>query len=173
MYLVIDKSTKAILHMSNSFPGEEKKPEEVFPGFEAATMEFGRSPEQYIPVNFVIENGVVRDLEPRPAMVEAAGPSPTVETLAQARERQLQQFSQRSLELRRRLIPEHQLQNAALGVYDDDRVQAIRATVQAFRDEYHRLEAAVAKARSIKALAAIEPAFPGAIVMPKSTAKPG
>ncbi len=97
MYLVIDKSTKAILHMSNSFPGEEKKPEEVFPGFEAATMEFGRSPEQYIPVNFVIENGVVRDLEPRPSMVEAAAALPTVETLAQARERQLQQFSQHQM----------------------------------------------------------------------------
>ena len=170
MYLIIDKSSKAILHMANSVRGEEKEAAEVFPAFDAVTMDFGRSPEQYIPVNFVIENGVVKDLDSPPAIVAAATPAAAVENIAQARERQLQSYSALALESRRQLIPDHQLQNAALGIYDEDRVQAIRATVQAFRDEYHRLEAAVAKTRSSKALTAIEPAFPTTIVTPNAKA---
>ena len=43
MYLIINKKTKDILHMSNSFPGEDRKPEDIFPSFDPASMEFGRS----------------------------------------------------------------------------------------------------------------------------------
>ena len=84
MYLIVDKKTKEILYMCNSFPGEEKKPEEIFPSFDPKTMEFGRSPEQYIPVNFTIRDGVVEDATPAPQA--AAAPR---ETIAQARERML------------------------------------------------------------------------------------
>ena len=55
-----------------------------------------------------------------------------------------------------------------IGLYDDDRVEGIRATTQAFREEYQRLEAAVAKAKSLKDLEAITPSFPTEMI----TAKP-
>jgi hypothetical protein len=58
--------------------------------------------------------------------------------------------------------------NAGIGLYDEERVQAIRATTQAFRAEYQRLEAAVAKAKSLKDLEAITPSYPTEMI----TAKP-
>jgi len=159
MYLIVDKKTKAILHMSNSYPGEDKKPEDIFPTFDATSMDFGRAPEQFIPVHFAIVDGVVKDLEPAKA--------PPAETLAQARDRMLRVFSDLSLSLRRQVLPDHQLLNAGIGLYDEDRTQGLRETVQAFRDEFHRLEGEVAKAKSVKDLDAIKPAFPTALVVPK------
>jgi len=123
-------------------------------------MEFGRAPDQFIPVDFEIENGVVKDAAP------AAAPAPH-ETVAQARERIVRGFTDAALAGRRVLVPDHQLMNAGLGIYDDDRVQAIRETVRAFRHEVHRLEKVAAKAKSIKELEAIRPSFPTAIVTPK------
>jgi hypothetical protein len=167
MYLIIDKKTKEILHMCNSFPGEERKPEELFPSFDPATMEFGRSPEQFVPVNFTIKDGVVEDATPVPKA--AAAPR---ETIAQARERTLRVFSEETLTKRRALVPDHQLMNAGIGLYDDERVQTIRATTQAFREEYQRLEAAVAKAKSLKDLEAITPSFPTEMITAKPKPKP-
>ena len=158
MYLIVDRKTKEILYMCNSFPGEEKKPEELFPSFDPATMEFGRAPEQYVPASFTIRNGVVEDAAPAPKATTAPR-----ETIAQARERVLYAFSEETLAKRRALVSDLQLMNAGIGLYDDERVQAIRATTQAFRAEYQRLEAAVAKARTIKDLEAITPSFPGEI----------
>jgi hypothetical protein len=164
MYLVVDKKTKDILHMSNSLPGEDKKPRDVFPSFDPATMEFGRAPEQYIPVRFAIEKGVVKDLD--------AAPAERAETIAQARERVVRALTDAAVSSRRMLIPDYQLMNAGLGLYDEDRVQAIRDTVQAFRDEVNRLEKLTAKAKSVKELGAITPSFPTAIARPKAKPAP-
>lgn len=156
MYLIIDRKTKAILHMCNSHPGEDKKAEDLFPAFDSAKMEFGRAPDQYIPEHFTIEKGVVKDVSP---CLEAPA-----ETLAQARERKLREFSDLSQMQRRELIPDYQLMNAGLGLYEEERTRAYQGTVQAFRDEYHRLEALVAKAKTKKDLDAIKAAFPKAVV---------
>jgi hypothetical protein len=163
MYLIVDKKTNAILHMSNSFAGEDKRPEEILPSFDPATMTFGRAPEQFIPASFTIVKGVVKDAAPA-----AAAPA---ETVAQARERIVSGFTHAALSSRRQLIPDHQLMNAGLGLYDDERVEGIRATVQAFRDEVQRLEKAAAKAKSLKELEAIKPAFPTEVVTPKPAGK--
>lgn len=166
MYLIIDKNTQVILHMSNSFPGEEdKKPKDLFPDFDSATMDFGKAPGQFIPVHFAIKDGVVIDLDPpKPA------PEPAIATL---RERKLKEFEDLSLGLRRQLIPDHQLLNAGIGgIYDEARVQSIRDTVQAFRNEYARLEKAVAQANTAKELDAIKPSFPTAIVTPPKAPTP-
>ena len=167
MYLIVDKASQTILHMSNAYPGEDKKPQDLLPGFDEATMAFGRASEQHIPARFAIEDGVVKNLDP-PAAASAA----PAETLDQARERKLREFSALALESRARLIPDHQLLNAGLGLYDDDRVQTLRATVQAFRDEYQRLEAKVARANSLKEIDDLQPAFPTAPVAPKSSPAP-
>src|SRR5215831_292560 len=155
MYLICDKKTKAILHMSNSLPGEDKKPEEIFPSFNPTTMDFGRAPDQFIPVHFAIEGGVVKDLAP-PA-------STPPENLAQARLRVLRGFTEASLSMRNQLIPDYQLLNAGVGLYDAARTQAIKDTVQAFRDEVHRLERLAADAKSVSELEAIKPSFPTAV----------
>lgn len=160
MYLVIDKRSKTILHMSNSFPGEEKAAKDVFPEFDPVTMDFGRSPEQYVPTEFAIENGVVKNLAALTASVNL------VESIDQARQRKLAQFSDASFAARRELIPDHELINAALGIYDAERVQSIRRTVEAFRNEYHRLAAAVGKAGSPGELEAIKASFPKSVVQP-------
>ena len=153
MYLFVDKKTNAVLHVANASPGDERKPEELFRAFDPATMQVGHAPDDFIPARFKIEAGVVKDLDPPPT---AAPP----ETLEQAKARKLRKFSTQALALRAQLIPDHQLLNAGLGLDDDDWVQSLRSTVQAFRDEYHRLAAAVAKATSIKELEALQPAFP-------------
>jgi hypothetical protein len=159
MYLIVDKKSKAILHMSNSYPGLDRKPEDLYPAFDPTKMEFGQAPEQFIPVDFVIEKGVVKDAAPLP---EAPA-----ETIAQARERTLRWFSDMSMALRRQLIPDHQLLNAGIGIYEESQVQSYRDTVQAFRDEYSRLQIAVGNAKSVKELEAITPSFPTAIVAAK------
>ena len=166
MYLIVDKASHAILHMSNAYPGQERQPQDLLPGFDPATMDFGRSPESHVPLRFAIEDGVVKDLD---AAAPAAAPP---ETLAAARERKLHEFSTLSLALRAQLIPDFQLLNAGLGLYDPAWVQALRSTVQAFRDEYHRLEQAVAKAKTIKALEALQPSYPAAVQPPKTEVAP-
>ena len=49
MYVIVDKATQAVLHMSNSYPGEDREPKELMPGFDPATMDFARSPSQALP----------------------------------------------------------------------------------------------------------------------------
>lgn len=156
MYIIVDKKTKAILHMSNSFPGEDKQPQDLLPSFDPATMDFGRAAEQCVPVEFAIEDGVVKDLAP-------AAEAPPAEGIDEVRQRRLREFSEAALASRRALIPDHQLLNAGIGLYEEERIQAIRDTVAGFRDEYLRVEKLALKAKSKKELEAIVPSFPTAI----------
>jgi hypothetical protein len=163
MFVVRDKSTQAVLHIAPSAPGERRKPEEVYPDFDAETMEFGRTDEPWIPAAFAIVRGVVRPLdEPEPAAVEEeaeAAPPPLAEVKAQL----LSHYSELSLERRREVIPAHKLENAALGVYDEEQTRAIRDTMEAFRNEYHRLEEAINAAKSLEDLRRLRPRFPRSI----------
>src|SRR5262245_40608096 len=136
MYVVRNKKTKATIHMVNSQPGVDLKPEEVFSGFDAKTMELGRYHEQNLPEHFTIKDGVVVAQPDKPAQE-------SVEDLKAAK---LQAASWQSFELRMKLIPDHEVLNAALGLYDEKRTRKIRETVRAFRDEYKRFEAALEKA---------------------------
>lgn len=88
-------------------------------------------------------------------------------TLEQLKARMIERFSAQAFAHRRELVPDYRLQNAALGIYDEKTAADIRATVQAFRDEFHRLEAEVNKARSAKALEAIKPNYPRKLVKAK------
>lgn len=182
MYLIVDKAKKTILHMSNAYPGQEVKPQDLLPSFDAQTMDFGISPGPYIPVRFSVEDGVVKDLDAPPALNAAAAAAANVaaiagpavgtqaETIDQARARRLREFTDQALWQRSQLIPDYQLLNAGLGLYDAARVQSMRATVQAFRQEVQRLEKAAAKAKTVKALDALQPQFPQAVIVPKPAA---
>jgi hypothetical protein len=68
--------------------------------------------------------------------------------------------------LRQKLIPDYQLQNAVLGVYDEARRTVYQTTIAAFRDEFYRLKTAVENASTLAELEAITPAFPAGIVKP-------
>lgn len=162
MYVIIDKKSRAILHQSNSHPGEQKKPEELLTGFDAKTMVFGKSAEQFIPVHFEIKDGVVVNQDP---VLKAN--APPAETITRLRERKKKEITNRALFARSQLLPDYKLLNAGLGLYDDARVAAIRATVDAFRDEVNRVEAQIAKAKSAKELEAVHALFPTELVTPK------
>ena len=159
MYVIRDKKSKTILHMRQSYPDEHLKPEEVFKGFDPKTMEFGRSETPAVPAWFTIVDGVIKAEEPPPSEQQEAPAAPPP-SLEQVKAATIAQFSRLAFDERKRLIPDHEMQNAALGVYDEKRTQAIRDTIKAFRDEYHRLEAAVKKARSVREVQSIKPAFP-------------
>jgi hypothetical protein len=149
MYVIQDKKTKTVLHMAQSVPGETPKPEQIFPSFDPKTMLLGRSATPAIPAWFTIEDGVVKEVEPPAVEAQAQAkpaPSPSLDQVKQAL---IAAASRLAFEKRRELIPDHEQQNAALGVYDDKRTQTIRDTVKAFRSEYKRYEAAVLKAKSI------------------------
>lgn len=171
MYVVRDKQTGEILHLEPSVPGERtRKAQDVYPDFDPKTMEFGRSDQPSIPAWFTIERGKVKEADPPPEEApEGEGEAVEVPELSldEAKALLLEHLSKRSLELRTQLIPDYKLQNAALGVYDEERTAAIRETMAAFRDEYHRLEEAVQKAGSLKDLARLRPRFPKAEVKPK------
>lgn len=168
MYVIRDTTTKAILEMVPSAPGETRRPEEIYPDFDPEKMEFGKSDEPGIPAWFTIENGVVKPAErpDDPHEVDTQPPAkPATPTLEETKASAIKYFSDLSFELRRALIPDYQLQNAALGVYDEQRTAAIRDTVKAFRDEFYRLKTAIEQARSLKALKGLTPSFPTQVVV--------
>lgn len=166
MYVFVDKKTGAVVEVVNASPGDERKPGEIFRGYDPATMEVGHAPDQFIPARFEIRKGLVVDLDPRPAP-----PVPGPESLSQARERRRSEFTTQALAARAALVPDYQLLNAGLGLYDEARVTALRATVNAFRDEVNRVEAAIAKAKSVGELEALTASFPTALVAPKAATK--
>lgn len=160
MYVIRERKSKAILHMRQSVPGDNLKPEEIFPNFDDKTMEFGRSPTHSVPAWFTIENGVIKPSEPPAPEVKGEATAAPAQSLDQLKESSIAELSRLSFELRKKIIPDHEFQNAALGIYDEKRTRAIRDTTKAFRDEYHRLEAAVRKAKTVKELQALKANFP-------------
>lgn len=74
-----------------------------------------------------------------------------------------QKFSDLSFQERRRILPDYKLQNALLGVYDQDEKEKYQKLIKAFRDEFYRLKSKVEKAKSRKSLDKIIPNFPEAI----------
>jgi hypothetical protein len=159
MYVVRNKKTKEVIHMANSVPGEELKPEEVFRHFDPKTMEVGRYHEQHLPEHFTIENGVVKESVKATRKVKA-GKSAADQELKELKARKLAEASHRAFTERSKLIPEHELLNAALGIYDEKRTRQIQETVKAFREAYHHFEAALEKAKTKKTVEGLEPDYP-------------
>jgi hypothetical protein len=168
MYVVRNRESGAVLLVAPSAPGEELQATDIYPDFDPDTMELGSWDHSELPAWFTIENGRVMPLDgPAPAEPAAEAPPPSLE---EVKARAIAYFSRMSLELRLRLIPDYQVQNAALGIYDEARTRAIRDTIAAFRDEYHRLEAAVLAMESLDGATVPEPAFPTELVRPSGQA---
>lgn len=161
MYVFVDKKSQALLHMVSHAPDDKRPPAEFYERYDPATMEIAHAPDDYVPAKFAIKKGIVVDLEARPA-----------ETLAQARARRLDEIKLQALTQRTAIAPDYQLLNAGLGLYEADRVQQLRDTVNAFRTEVGRLEALIVKAKTVADVVVIEGKFPTAPVTPKPAAKP-
>jgi len=160
MYVFVDKKSHALLHVASHAPDDTRPAAEFYDRYDPATMEVARAPDDYVPAKFAIKKGVVVDLEPRPA-----------ETLTQARDRKISEITLQALTQRTAIAPDYQLLNAALGIYEADRVQQLRDTVNAFRAEVSRLEALVAKAKTVADVDAVTAKFPTALVTAKPAAK--
>jgi hypothetical protein len=85
-------------------------------------------------------------------------------TLDEIKEVTLERYSELALEKRRHIIPDYKLQNAALEVYNGARVANYRATIQAYRAEFHRIEALIEQAETFEDIEAITEHFPQDVV---------
>lgn len=85
-------------------------------------------------------------------------------SVADVKKERIRQFSIMALQLRAAILPDYKLQNAALGIYDVAVVASIRATVEAFRNEFYRLERMVNEAKDLNGIDAIKDNFPKALI---------
>lgn len=80
--------------------------------------------------------------------------------LAEYKRRKLEEFSELSFELREEIIPGYKLVNCALGIYDQEEDNKIKATVQAFRKEYYNLKKQIEEAENVLEIQAIVENYP-------------
>lgn len=85
-------------------------------------------------------------------------------TLEEYKQKRIQYFSDLALSQRQTFLPDYKLQNAAIGLYDEAKVTIFKATVQAFKDEFTRLEGLVNQAADANAVDAITPNYPDKLV---------
>jgi len=88
--------------------------------------------------------------------------------LKEYKKKTIEYFSNMAFMKRRELIPDHKLQNAALGVYDEQTVANIKTTVGGFRDEFHRIEGLIKKAKNARTIDAIKEQYPKEIIIQES-----
>lgn len=186
MHVVRNIETREVLHIDYTDSEKALPPEQVYEEFDSSKMELGWTDKQYIPGYFSIdESGLIIELaigeaveqglyklEPEQRLKNGEITEMTKEelvneglsTIDKLKEEMIEYFSQLSFGKRRELIPDYKLENAAIGVYDKQRLSEYKATIQAFRDEFHRLAALIKKAKSAKYLEKITPNYPESII---------
>lgn len=187
IYVVQDRFTLGVIHMNDSISKVEPAPGEVYPQFDPKTMKIGRTDKKSLPQHFRIdENGEVVELTPEEHLKEEElamiGPyhkmvdgevvkktpdeliKDGIENLEDYKRQAIERVSAEAFGKRRELIPDFKLGNAALEIYDPQRTADYKATVCAFRDEYHRLKNLVNKATTVEQIQAIAVNFPKEIV---------
>jgi len=137
----------------------------------------GKGGQRIVPKSLreLVEDGQIV-LEKTQKVVEEAGEERVVDktvdeqlsegllTLEEAKARRREEFSRQALLSRHEILPDYKLQNAALGIYDEETVARFRATVQAFRAEVHRLEQRLDAVKSASELQKIRAKFPDRIL---------
>jgi len=69
-------------------------------------------------------------------------------------------FSALALQKRNEILPDYKIQNALMGIYDDEIAAAYKKNIEAFRKQYHRLEEMIDGAKSLDELNKIKARFP-------------
>ena len=87
--------------------------------------------------------------------------------LADYKQKKIEYFSALSFKERMTLIPDYKLQNGALGIYEEKTRANLRATIQAFRDEFYRIKKLVIAAKTVKEIDKIRVHFPQKMIIAK------
>jgi hypothetical protein len=182
MHVVRQRANKQLLFIDHRRTSGPLPGREVYASFDPSTMELGWTDDGRIPAYFDIDpGGKVVELHPDEAAQRGLAPLPPTRKLVEGKVapkseaeliaeglldlaaikgQAIEAYSGAAFALRAQLIPEYKLQNAALGIYEEDEVAGYKATIEAFRKEFYRLKKEVEAARSMAALAAIKPDFP-------------
>ena len=183
MYAIRNKKTKAVIYINHSPLSKNLTDKEIYPEFDPKTMEIGKTEKGYVPAYFNINNqGEIVELTLK-EQVDAGIPvmpphqkliggkivdktiteliKGGITSLDEVKKQFIAAVSDMAFERRRKLVPDYKLQNAALGVYDEQTLADYKRTIQVFRDEVHRIEALVEQAQTIGEIEAIVPNFPG------------
>jgi hypothetical protein len=86
-------------------------------------------------------------------------------TFAYYQELKIKEFSDLSLTIRGDFLPDYKIQNALLGIYDEQTTANIKYTVATFRNEFYRLKALVEAAHSLMEVLAIQANYPREILI--------
>jgi hypothetical protein len=70
------------------------------------------------------------------------------------------EFSALALQKGNEILSDFKIQNALMGIYDDEITAAYKKTIEAFCKEYHRLEEVIDEATSLDKLNEIKAKFP-------------
>ena len=186
MHVVRNIETHEVLHIDYTCSKMALPAEQVYANFDKTNMELGWTDKQCIPGYFSIdENGLIIELSIGEAVEQGLyilEPEQKLEngeiiektkdelinegllTIDKLRDEIIEYFSKLSFGKKRELIPDYKMENAIIGVYDMQRLSEYRATINAFRDEFHRLSTLIKKAKSVKELEKITPKFPESII---------
>lgn len=186
MYIIRDKKTNEIKCVDRREKEPKLKASTIYPDFNAKTMEFGYTAENYLPARFHIDKkGIISEwtLEEK---VEAGLPELSalqklesgevvdksmeeiidekLFTLEELKATKLEHFSALSFQLREVILPSYKLENAGLGVYDETKTANYRETVKAFKTEFSRIRNLINAADSATEIEKVKEAFPREIV---------
>lgn len=81
-------------------------------------------------------------------------------TLEDVKKERIQYFSDLAFEKRRAIVPDYEMLNAALGIYDEQETAALKEIVRAFREEFYRLKNLIKNAATIEEIESIKDNFP-------------
>jgi hypothetical protein len=81
-------------------------------------------------------------------------------TLDQYKNRRLEEFHALSFQLMEVIIPHYKLLNAGMNIYSEEENNSIKATLQAFRNEYYNLKQQLEAAPDLQAAMAVKENYP-------------
>ena len=182
MYVLRDKKTKDVIYIDYVDERYSSKPEEVYAKYDPVNMEMGWSDGRRLPIDFNIDNnGFIQpmclDERIKKGLIELSDDQKFLNgeivqkslaelvddgliSLLDFKRSKKEYYSDMCFKKRRDLIPDFKLENAALGVYGEDRLVSYRETVIKFRMEYKRIESLIENAETINDIEEIKPDFP-------------
>lgn len=181
MYVVREKKSKKVIHINPAPLKQALEGRDVYFKYDPFKMEIGKC-EGPLPEHFDItadgriveqtsadkaENNLI---EPPPEhKIEegeflSASPAELLKqgriTLDEIRQQKKAYLAELALQRRREILPDYKIQNALMGIYEEGVMAVYKRTIEAFREEFKRLEELIDEAESFDDLEGIEADFP-------------